>query len=330
MFLLRLKVFIFLSAYAVFSACFTMAIALDATETKTKDKIEKTSTKTNTADNLDFEVILAGIKHYDELVKSGEGKVVVTFKQPRFPTNDPDHSIVFTGDITFASDKIRLNSLGKTYVSKPTGMWEIVRYRKRKPNYYFSLEPGLSALEALADPREWLIFSNDVDFSTYLRRRNFRIQRSDTFKGIPCYVLEAKIIQTSISSSQPGDRIERFWISPARGFRYLKYERQQPLKVDILSSDIKKGTPSIHRRTLSYQQFGDAWFPEAGVIVLLWIDSTGREHVISQKTLETRDFKVNHAIPSETFTVNIPDDAMIGVNRRKLSKAEFLKQYGQK
>ena len=49
-------------------------------------------------------------------------------------------------------------------------------------------------------------------------------------------------------------------------------------------------------------------------------------------TLETKDFKVNHPIPPETFIVDIPDDAMIRVVelRQKLPKKEFLQRYGQK
>ena len=122
------------------------------------------------------------------------------------------------------------------------------------------------------------------------------------------------------------DVYERFWIAPSQGFRCLKYEECSPLKVDVMYSNIRKGTPSVHRRSVSYEQHGEAWFPKVGVGANFWIDSDGKEHFISRTTLETKDFKVNHPIPPETFTVDIPDDAMIwvGTLRQELPKKEFL------
>ena len=83
---------------------------------------------------------------------------------------------------------------------------------------------------------------------------------------------------------------------------------------------------------MSYEQHGEAWFPKTGVGENFWIDSDGKEHFISRMTLETKGFKINQPIPSETFIVDTPDDAMIWVHelRQKLPKKEFLQRYGQK
>ena len=60
-------------------------------------------------------------------------------------------------------------------------------------------------------------------------------------------------------------------------------------------------------------------------------DFKPEDPIISGQKLEIKNFRINHDIPPETFTVDIPDDAMITVDRekQKLSKAEFLKRYGQ-
>ena len=81
---------------------------------------------------------------------------------------------------------------------------------------------------------------------------------------------------------------------------------------------------------VSYQKFGEIWFPKKGVINTSRIDSEGKKHTIIQQTMETKNCKLNYSIPAETFTMDIPDDVKIQVNNRKLSKAEFLRQYGHK
>lgn len=282
-----------------------------------------------TAENLDLETILAGIKYYDGLVKSGSGHVVFTLKQPRLPPEDINHSMVFRSDFTFDSDKIRLNSLARTSVITPTQTLEVVRYKKRKPHYYF--RTGSFLPEPLADPRKWLSLRRDRDLSTYLREADFSIQSRDLLNDIPCYLLAPRK-DREIPSTQHDNTFERIWISPEHGFRFLKYEHQAPLKVGVINSNIKKGTLAITRVTVSYQQHGEVWFPDAGVIETSWLDSDGAEHILIQQVLETKDFKVNIPIPPETFTIEIPDDALIKVIglKEKLSKNEFLKIYKQK
>ena len=67
----------FLLSCFVFLACFTTAFAQ---ETPSQDTAE---------DVLDFEALLAAIKHHDALLKSGEGEVVYTFGQPPLDTDTP-------------------------------------------------------------------------------------------------------------------------------------------------------------------------------------------------------------------------------------------------
>ena len=114
-----------------------------------------------------------------------------------------------------------------------------------------------------------------------------------------------------------------------QGFRYLKHESQSPRPVDALDSDIPMEALTIDRIIVSHQQFGKIWFPKTVFRELAWLDFQATEPIIFRQTLKTNNFKVNHDIPPETFTVDLPDGAMVMVNRQILSKAEFLKQYGQ-
>ena len=292
-------------------------------------------------DERDFEVILAGIKHYDALVQSGEGKGVLTWDQAPFSEAPPgQQAMVFDWQYEVIFDRNRVymafeESISRNNVHDPkrtvigtsAGVWEIVFYRDRKPtNYSFRTDPQLGPFRRSADPR-WWFGVGDQDLPTYLRENNFRIEKRELLNDILCYVLEK-----TQPSGTPPSVYERFWIAPSQGFRYLKYEECSPLKVDVMYSNIRKGTPSIFRQSMSYERHGKVWFPKTGVGANFWIDSAGKEHFISRQTLETKGFKVNHPIPPETFTVNIPDDAMIWVGelRQKLPKKEFLQRYGQK
>ena len=291
MFLLSMKSNRFLLFCSVFFVFVTIVSAQDTAET-----------------NLDFETLLAAIKHHDALLKSGEGEIVYTHGQPPFDTR------IFTGRIAFDAEKLRFDSPRKVTILTPTTMWEIDPDAKRMPNYHFSTEPRLIYEDV--DPRRWLTLWSE-DLATYLKRENFHITGREFIKDNLCYVLEAK----------QGDTSEKIWIAPKQGFRYLKYEIQHPTPVDALDSDIPMEALTIDRITISYEQFGEIWFPKKVFREHAWLDFQATNPILFRQTLEVKNFKLNHDIPPETFTVDLPDGAMIRVNRQTLSKEEFLEQY---
>ena len=282
--------------------CFACLTTVFAQETPPQDTTE---------DALDLKALFAAIKHHEALLKSGEGEIVYTLGQPPF---DADTHIV-TGRITFDSENARFDSRSITTILTPTTMWQIDKNRFHL-NYH-STKPRLLPK---VDPRHWLTLSHK-DLATYLRVNNFYITGREVFNDTLCYVLEAK----------QGDSSKKIWIAPERGFRYLKHESQQPTPVDALDSDIPMEALTIFRTTISYQQFGEIWFPKTVHTEYSWLDFKATEPIISRQMLEIKNFKVNHDLPPETFTVDIPDDAMIKVEgiEQELSKQEFLKRYGQ-
>ncbi len=319
MFYSHLKVFVIMLFY------FLATTAMAGTIAKGKDS------------ELDFEIILAGIKHYDELVHSGEGNCTLTIQEPGI--NGDKQKLKY--DLVFNSNQIRMefetniseqnvHSPKTTIVATPTGVWEVV-YHKLKTLYTFDIDTQLKVLHRWSDPRRWLRISNNEDIPTYLRKHNFhiekqenlRIEKQENLNNIFCYVFKKE--NTSVNN------YERFWIAPEQGFRCLKRETVRPLKVDSLDGILKKGTPYLIRMTASYEQYGEAWFPKKYIAEHFWIDPNGKKHADGGMTLEIKDWKVNHNILPKVFTVDIPDNAMIKVKglRKALSKAEFLQRYKQ-
>ena len=187
-------------------------------------------------------------------------------------------------------------------------------------------ETELDASKDWVDPRRWLHSIDGRVLPTYLKEQNFRISKSEFFNGFPCYVLEAK------QPDQQGDSFERIWVSPELGLRYLQYESRFLSTADSADGQIKKGTPTVRRIRLSYGLYGeDAWFVTNGIAETLWIDFDGEEHLINRAIIETQNFIVNHEIPPEVFTVDIPDNATIQVEAlgEKLSEEEFRQWYDE-
>ena len=313
MFLQDIKTNRFLLSCLVLFACFTTAPAQETTQGAAKT-------------DLDFNALLAAIKQHDALLKSGEGEVVYTLGVPPFVDTD---TTIITGTIAFNKEKTRFDSeetpfhsQGKTTILTPSGRWEIVPHKHRETNYSFNTEEQPRLINPFhdVDPRRWLTLRSK-DLATYLRSENFQIIGREVFNGVLCYVLEEKDV----------DRPEKIWIAPDRGFRHLKRESQHLTPVDALDSDVPMEAPTVFRTTISYQQHGEVWFPKTVFHEYAWVDFKPEDPIISGQQLEVKNFKINHDIPPERFTVDIPDDAMITVNRekQKLSKAEFLKRYGQ-
>ena len=287
---------------------------------------QETPAQDTAEDALDFKELLAAIKHHHVLLKSGEGEVVYTLGVPPFVDTDTD---IIIGTIAFNKKKTRFDSedtpfhsQAKTTILTPSGRWEIIPDKNRKSDYSFNTEEQPRLINPFhdVDPRRWLTLRSK-DLATYLRIKNFQIIGREVFNDTLCYVLEEKDV----------DRPAKIWIAPDRGFQYLKHESRHLTPVDALDSDIPMEAPTIIRTTISYQQYGEIWFPKSVFSEYAWVDFKPEDPIISGQKLEIKNFKINHNLPPDTFTVDIPDDAMITVNRenKKLSKTEFLKRYEQ-
>ena len=272
----------------------------------------------DTEPELNFEALLAAIKKTDTSIKSGQGEFVYTHGHPPFNT----YTNTTKGKIAFDLERTRYDLPRRTTILTPTTMWEIVPFIKRAPNYYFSTKPQQEIHPVGADPRQWIrLGPPNQDSATYLKENGFEIKGREFFRDLLCYVLETK----------EGDKSTKIWIAPERGFQSIKRESKIPRPVDALDSDIPMEALTNTRTIILYEQFGKIWFPKRVISESFWVDFKVEEPVFFRQTLETKNFKINHPIPAETFTVEIPDEAMIRVDGNKvLSKKEFLEQYGKR
>ena len=286
----------------------------------------------------DLNAILLGMKHYNAIIRSGEGECTYSFEQ----SGTPDAHITWKAYLTFNRHQTRMDfeeSISSTnghwpkttFIVTETGAWQTIYHGTGKQSYYFRTEAGLDPLRIWVDPRRWLHVIDQQDLPTYLKERNFHIVTAELLNDMPCYVLEANK-DLELSSNQQKDSFERFWISPERGLHYVKYENRFLRKRDSSDGKIKKGTPSVRRVNLSYElHAADIWFVKSGVSESFWIDPDGEEHLVSRTKIETHNFRVNHNPLPEIFTLDLPNNARIRVEEldKKLSKKEFRQWYGE-
>ena len=338
MFLLNMKAIRLVIPSLVFFLCFTMVFA------QQKDSLPVLPQNAVDAEN-DLNMILLGMRNYDGAALSGEGECLYVFRQP----GTPDAYRTWKARLTFDPWHTRMDfkegfsnntqTPRATLISSPSGTLEITYAKAEEPSYNFrrslqaensllksQTEIKLDASRDWVDPRRWLHSIGGRALPTYLKEQNFRISKSEFFNGFPCYVLEAK------QPDQQGDSFERIWVSPELGLRYLQYESRFLSAVDSADGQIKKGTPAVRRIRLSYGLYGeDAWFLTNGIAETLWLDADGEEHLINRAIIETQNFIVNHEIPPEVFTVDLPDNATIQVEaeNKKLSQEEFRQWYDE-
>ena len=338
MFLLNRKTVCSVILSFAFLTCFTIAFAQqESLPVLPQNAVEAES---------DFNMILLGMQNYDGAALSGEGECLYVFRQP----GTPDAYSTWKARLAFDPWHTRLEfeegfanntqTPSATFISSPSGTLEITYPKTGEPNYYFRGAPQVSenvplknqteteidAARDWVDPRRWIHSIDGRDLPTYLKEQNFRILKSEFFNGFACYVLEAK------QPDQQEGSFERIWVSPELGLRYLKYENRFFSAADSADGQIKRGTPVVKRIRLSYGLHGeDAWFVTNGIAETFWIDADGEEHLINRAIIETQNFIVNHEIPTDVFTVDIPGDATIQVETldKKLSEAEFRQWYDE-
>lgn len=312
-----------------------VVIAQEGTETETEDK---------TKVNLDFDAILAGIKQNDEKVKSGEGRTVFTYEDLKI-SGDPIERMTWKARLIFDEHQNRVRmelaesvSLLRNKFPRTTlivtekGTLRIEQLRiDHKPKYSYEQITRLRLIWNFVAPRRWTRITDTEDLATTLKELNYRILTREMLDGIPCYVLEGK----EDSSPTPKERMlesSRIWIAPEHGFRIQKIETRWASKREFVDGRVTKGAPYVSRHTFSYQEIGGVWLLKSTKLETAQIDSEGKKHTTSRITLKLQDFKINHAVPPETFAFDIPDDAKITVDGfdERMSKQEFLEWYGQK
>lgn len=280
------------------------------------------------AHESELEIIIAGLENYNELIKSGEADIIHTTTKHNMKGELLD-SMVMKSHLTFDGDKTlfefeerkSLRSLvifKDTCLIKKTGHLSVEYPSNAKKVYKFGSNPFHPFAEE-SDPRHLTKgFWDGGSLSKYIVKKRFHITSKEIVDETMCYVLEDR--------NNLGH--EKIWIAPERGFGYLKYEFWTPCN-DISEIGLKKGTPGVFRTFITYQQNGEAWFPEKKQYQSYWIDDKGVEHPVFGQSLEVKNLRLNCSIPADKFVIDIPDSATIWAIdlNRFISKEEFLRLY---
>ena len=302
-------------------SCISFPVALSSNE-----EIQDLPSVENTPDLL--AVILSGIQHYDTLIQSGEGDV----NYRRTQTVKPEFDEARQFHLTFDGHKTRMDlTLYRLGQSKDTetstiildgkSMWSI----HEDGRFLYTTQPSIFFSEW--DPRAILTWGNPLTWSNpwnisgldeYLEHGNFKVKNQQNLGKIRCYLLE-------------NSKEERVWIAPEQGFRCLKYEHKYRSRTSDPNNNpsLKKGTPIVARKRVSYHKCGEAWFPKQSIRDSISIDENGQEHIIMRIEHETQNFRCNHTILEKTFTVEIPEQTKIYVPEldMELSKTELFNRY---
>lgn len=275
-------------------------------------------------DEIDLEIILAGIKYYDSLVKSGEGKV--SYRRVQTPgLADNGHRIAVEYYLTFTKRQTRMDIpeyyMGKAHFAELTHIQKKGEGELHVPGFnvprrrltYYSYDTGSFT--------EWhpkMVITDWDEGSLYehLKEKNFKIKEKSELNQVVCYVLD----------NMKGEKI---WIAPELGFNFLKYEHRFALDIDLTRRGLSRGADLVEYRRASYEKYGDIWFPKYTVLESYLIDKDGEEQLLTISEVETESFRVNHAVPEQAFIVEVPDNVPIWVGdlRKNLSKKEFLDIY---
>ena len=275
-------------------------------------------------DEIDLEIILAGIKYYDSLINTGEG--AVRYKRVQTPgLADDGHRIDVEYHLTFTERQMRMDIpeyyMGKAHFAEVTYIQKKGEGELHVPNLnvlqkrftYYSFDTG-SFTEW--HPRMVITDWDEGSLYEHLKQKSFKIKEKQELNQVTCYVLE-------------NVKGEKIWIAPELGFNFLKYEHRFVLDVDFIRQGVSSGAALVERRHVSYEKYGEVWFPKHTVLESYLINKNGEEQLLTISEVETKNFRVNHAIPEEIFIVEMPNDVLIWVDdlRKHLSKKEFLGVY---
>ena len=254
---------------------------------------------------LDLGTLIAGIKHYDSLVKSGTGTVV--YEHPlRFFDKSKDRTEKMVCTLTFeGKTKIRANFLESSrHRNNTTYIWDGEKTIIYTPDEkrYVRVDGRDFALERYIDPRFWMTARGRVyeylnnPTGEYLEKniKNVEILRTEKVNDIFCYVLKEHNVT--------------IWIAPKMGFRMIK--RDCP-------TYLSRGPGHVEfKRRIYYKEYKRKditfWFPKRVEQEINKITPEGKfiKNDSKSKLYVKDDFKLNVDV-SDKLKLNIPPDTMI-------------------
>ncbi len=253
---------------------------------------------------LELDVIVAGVKYNDSLLKTGKGHFIVR----RAPTEEANQLLLSSGQrfqtgdtqltVAFDGVKVRCETVADI-IEIFDGEKQVEIYLSKK---YAGVKAGKMSVGIRGklmiaprhNPRYWGLYVWGKPLGEYLEEKAIQVVGNERINGLLCYVVQAKLRRVGTI---------KFWIAPEQGFRALKSQYETSMR----------GFPQIVSMETVYQELKDGiFFPKSAINTTFILDKKTRK----QKTLLFKYFltvekiEVNGDV-SDQFQFNIPPDTIV-------------------
>lgn len=257
------------------------------------------TTQASSAQDIDLPTLVARMKHYDSLIRTGTGTCI-------YESSPPAQERKLVAVFTFDGRKMRADIIegleaGNRVVYN--GDFQIT-FTPRLRRYS---KQNISTIDPFIDPRYWMngaeLFYLEKSLGEHLEQHPSEILRQESVEEIPCYVVDVSV----------HDMVRHLWIAPKMGFRLIKIYAES--------------WSAVHAKRIQYnyrlfytKHTTDGttfWFPK--MVKYEAIDPTASdgkepraraERILFENTLKIKNFKVNVPV-SAAFELDIPKGTII-------------------
>lgn len=257
------------------------------------------TTQISSAQDIDLPTLVAGMNHYDSLVRTGTGTCI-------YESSPAAQERKLVAVFTFDGRKMRADIIegleaGNRVVFNGefqiTSTPRLKRYTKQ----------NRSTIDPFIDPRYWMngaeLFYLEKSLGEHLEQHPSEILRQESVEKIPCYVVDVSV----------HDTVRHLWIAPEMGFRLIKIyaESWSPVHAKRIQYNFRLFYTEHKTDGKTF------WFPKK--VKYEAIDpnaSDGKElgargeRMLFENTFKVEDFKVNVPV-SSAFELNIPKGTLI-------------------
>ena len=252
---------------------------------------------------LELDVIVAGVKYNDSLLKTSKGHFIVR----RAPTEEANQLLLSSGQrfqagdtrlmVVFDGVKVRCEAVADI-IEIFDGEKQVEIYLSEK---YAGVKAGMTVgvrgqlmIAPRHDPRYWGLYVWGKPLGEYLEEKAIQVVGNERINGLLCYVVQAKRRRRGTI---------KFWIAPEQGFRALKSQYETSIR----------GFPQIVSMETVYQELKDGiFFPKSAINTTFILDKETRKQkkLLFKYFLTVEKIEVNGDV-SDQFQFNIPPDTLI-------------------
>ena len=249
------------------------------------------ATRIPCAQNIDLTSLVAGMKLYDSLIRSGTGSCVYE--------SSPAQEKRLVAIFAFQGRKMRadiIEGLEAGNLKIFNGEFQITLNRRMKR----FTKQNKSTIDPVLDPRYWMngaeLFYLEKSLGEYLEQRQSKIIRQEAVDEIHCYVVDVSF----------HDEIRHLWIAPKMGFRLLKIFDESWSAVHGKRIHINHRLYYTEHKTNGKP----VWFPRMVKYEAIDPNASKGEQYLFKNIFQVKDFKMNAPV-SSAFELEFPPGTLI-------------------